>query len=70
MAGGYVVNQAATTEQCLYCPVADVNLFFSGVGIDIDSRWRNAGYLVVYVVFNILTIFGVYWLARGPKGSK
>lgn len=68
-AGGYVVNPADVAHDgvCLYCPIGSSDTFFGGIGINIESKWRNAGLLAVYVVFNIFATFVVYWLARVPK---
>lgn len=70
MAGGTVINKDETMGQCFYCPVDSTNDFFKGVGIDLHKRWRNVGYLAVYIMFNIALTFGLYWLARVPRRRK
>ncbi|OTB00937.1 hypothetical protein M426DRAFT_266701 [Hypoxylon sp. CI-4A] len=65
-ANGYVENPEATSS-CLYCPIADTNSFLGGLGMNTESPWRDVGYLVVYVVFNILATFGSYWMSRVPR---
>ncbi|CAH0015952.1 unnamed protein product [Clonostachys rhizophaga] len=70
MAGGTVINKDETMGQCFYCPVDSTNDFFKGVGIDLHKRWRNVGYLAVYIMFNIILTFGLYWLARVPGRRK
>lgn len=64
-AGGYLVDPEAT-EKCGLCPVGSTNDVMAAMGLDIrmSSAWKDVGYLTVYVVFNMLAIFGVYWLVR------
>ncbi|KAK7957645.1 ABC-2 type transporter-domain-containing protein [Apiospora saccharicola] len=68
-AGGYVENPEATaTERCLYCPVDRTNHLLLRFGIHAEqSAWQNVGYMSVYVVFNVLATYLIYWLARVPK---
>ncbi|TAQ91217.1 hypothetical protein B7494_g440 [Chlorociboria aeruginascens] len=68
-AGGTLKNPAATTD-CLYCPVDQTNDLLQKLEFDIDHPWRNVGYLAVYVVFNSLAIYIIYWLVRVPKTNK
>ncbi|KAI0188150.1 ABC-2 type transporter-domain-containing protein [Xylaria flabelliformis] len=68
LAGGYIEHSDNATD-CLYCPADSTNAVLESFGIDIQSRWQNVGFLVVYVVFNILATFGIYWLLRVPKRS-
>ncbi|OTA55242.1 hypothetical protein K449DRAFT_176834 [Hypoxylon sp. EC38] len=68
-AGGTLRNPAATTD-CLYCQVNQTNNLLQQLGMEIEHAWRNVGYMVVYIVFNSLAIYAIYWLARVPKGSR
>lgn len=67
-AGGYLVNPEAK-ENCGLCPVGSTNDVMAAMGLDINmsSAWKDVGCLTVYVVFNVLAIFGVYWLVRVRK---
>ncbi|KAK3311734.1 uncharacterized protein B0T15DRAFT_572038 [Chaetomium strumarium] len=73
-AGGYMANPEVNAGSaglgglrggaaaCLYCPVSDVNAVLQQLGIDMDTghAWRDTGFLVAYIVFNALAVFGVY----------
>ena len=70
MAGGYVLDPLATTE-CRYCPFNSTNSLLESLSINPDTAaWKNVGYLMVYIVFNILATFGLYWLVRLPRRRK
>lgn len=69
VAGGSLENPEATTD-CLYCPVDQTNHLLQQLGMETKNAWRNVGYMVVYIVFNTLAIYTIYWLARVPKGAK
>ncbi|KAI1468958.1 multidrug resistance protein CDR1 [Daldinia caldariorum] len=65
-AGGQVLNPLDDLE-CRYCPLSDVNSILRSFGIDQRNAWRDVGFMVVYVIFNILATFGMYWLVRVPR---
>ncbi|KAL2755434.1 hypothetical protein ACRALDRAFT_1082331 [Sodiomyces alcalophilus JCM 7366] len=70
-AGGQLVGGSAeSSEECLYCPMAQTNEFLASINIDFANRWRNFGFLWVYIAFNIVAAFFFYWLARVPKKSR
>lgn len=70
-AGGYLVgNSGQSSDQCSYCAMDNTNTFLASLNADFDNRWRNFGFLWVYVVFNIGAAIGLYWLARVPKKSR
>ncbi|KAK1148199.1 Multidrug resistance protein [Aspergillus melleus] len=66
MAGGFVQDCNATDE-CRFCPISDTNRFLSNLSISFANRWRNFGLMWVFVVFNVFSAIGLYWLARVPK---
>lgn len=68
-AGGQVLNPLDNVD-CQYCPYHEGNSILVSFGMDLAHAWRNAGLMVVYVCFNILAIFGIYWAARVPKKWK
>jgi len=66
MAGGYLETPSAT-QGCVYCPVSDTNMLLSNYGINAKNRWNNFAYLVVYVAFNVVATFGIYWIVREKR---
>ncbi|KAJ8131104.1 hypothetical protein O1611_g2521 [Lasiodiplodia mahajangana] len=58
-----------TRGTCLYCPLHSTNTFLSTMEIYVGDCWFDLGLLFVYVSFNILATFGLYWIARVPKES-
>lgn len=67
LAGGYVKNPEAFSD-CLYCPVLETNRALQDIlGMNTRDPWRNAVYMVVYIVFNVLATYFLYWIARVPK---
>jgi ATP-binding cassette subfamily G (WHITE) protein 2 (PDR) len=68
-AGGILKNPTAITD-CLYCPVDQTNHLLQQLGLETEHAWRNVGYMVIYIVFNTLAIYAIYWLARVPKTSR
>lgn len=67
--GGYLVNPDAT-EDCGFCSVRETNVFLKQIGSEYSTRWRNWGFLMVYIAFNVVAALGLYWLARVPKGGN
>lgn len=55
--------------KCGICPISQTNTFLDSVDVIYGDRWRYLGIAVVYVVINILGTFGIFWLARVPKGK-
>jgi ATP-binding cassette subfamily G (WHITE) protein 2 (PDR) len=68
-AGGILKNPAAATD-CLYCPVNQTNHLLQQLGLETEHACRNVGYMAVYIVFNTLAIYAIYWLARVPKTNR
>ncbi|KAF3069069.1 ABC transporter CDR4 [Daldinia childiae] len=66
---GSLVNPDST-GQCIYCPLRETNTFLATMEIYVVDRWRDFGLQFVYVAFNIILTFFLYWLARVPKGKK
>ncbi|KAI0517757.1 ABC-2 type transporter-domain-containing protein [Xylaria bambusicola] len=69
---GAVMNPSTTTGSCEYCPLANTKPFFQEtLQVSGDNPWYNAGYLSVFIVFNILAMFGLYWVTRvrGKSGG-
>ncbi|ESZ90511.1 multidrug resistance protein CDR1 [Sclerotinia borealis F-4128] len=68
-ASGVLKNPAATTN-CLYCPVDQTNQLLQQLGLETQQAWRIVAYMVIYVIFNTLAIFAIYWFVRMPKKNK
>jgi ABC-type multidrug transport system permease subunit len=66
LAGGSVINPDAL-ENCLYCSVAETNVYLQSIGAEFGQRWRDLGIMWAYVIFNATAALGLYWLARVPK---
>jgi ABC-type multidrug transport system permease subunit len=62
---GEVVNPSSNVD-CRFCPLAKVNSVLDDFGMTVDP-WRDVGLLAIYVCFNIIACFGIYWLARTPQ---
>lgn len=69
VAGGSLLNPEAGSN-CQYCPVSNTNALLASLGISTSTGWKNIGYLSVFIIFNVLATFGVYWLARVPWRRK
>ncbi|KAK9454813.1 ABC-2 type transporter-domain-containing protein [Dipodascopsis uninucleata] len=67
--GGSLLNPNATSN-CEFCTVSSTNVFLATLSSSYSHRWRNFGFLWIYVVFNICAAFFLYWLARVPKKSN
>ncbi|PVH99410.1 hypothetical protein DM02DRAFT_529127 [Periconia macrospinosa] len=68
-AGGALINRDAT-DMCSYCPLSDASEFLDRFNIDYADRWFNFGIVWVFVLFNVVGTFVVYWLFRVPKGQR
>ncbi|KAI1484553.1 ABC-2 type transporter-domain-containing protein [Biscogniauxia mediterranea] len=67
--GGYVANPDARTD-CMYCPASSTNAVLETLGMSTQDRWRNVGFMAVYVVFNIAATFFIYWAVRVPPQKQ
>lgn len=56
-----------TVGQCLYCSVRETNTVLATMGIYVSDTWRDFELQLVYVAFNILATFALYWLVRMPR---
>lgn len=65
--GGFIQNPDSLSGPCLYCPMKDTDQFLSFFSMDYGERWRDLGIILVYVAFNWVATFALYWLARVPK---
>ena len=68
-AGGSLQNPNASLS-CDFCRVSDTNALLDRFGISTSAGWDSVGYLTVFVVFNVLATFFLYWAARIPRKRK
>lgn len=55
-AGGYLTNPDATAS-CNFCSVSSADQFLaSGFNIFYDHAWRNFGFMVAYIAFNVCSL--------------
>nr|A0A1V0QSE4.1 RecName: Full=ABC-type transporter eriD; AltName: Full=Erinacine biosynthesis cluster protein D [Hericium erinaceus]ARE72241.1 ABC-transporter [Hericium erinaceus] len=66
---GSLANPNATAD-CQFCQQTTTNSFLTGIHSSYAHRWRNFGFLWVFILFNIGMAVFFYWLARVPKGSR
>ncbi|KAF5373389.1 hypothetical protein D9757_009736 [Collybiopsis confluens] len=69
IAGGALSNPNATS-QCQFCAITSTNAFLAQVNSFYSNRWRNFGFMWIYIVFNFFAALGFYWLGRVPKNTK
>lgn len=69
--GGYFVgNIGESMNECGYCVMDSINMFFVLLNVSFDNWWRDFGFFWVYVVFNIFVVIGFYWFVRVLKKSR
>ncbi|KAI9830727.1 MAG: hypothetical protein M1819_005391 [Sarea resinae] len=67
--GGAIYNPSATTD-CHFCSLATTNEFLASINMYYHQRWRNFGFMWIYIVANVVGAVGFYWLMRVPKGRQ
>lgn len=67
--GGYLTNPNATSS-CQFCTVRTTDELI-GTNFDIfyNHRWRNLGFMMVYITFNVFCVFALTYLFRIRTGS-
>lgn len=68
-AGGKVYNPNATSN-CQFCSATSTNDFLTSLFINYSDRWRNFGFMWVYIITNVVGCILFYWLARVPKKGR
>lgn len=66
-AGGTIINPNSA-DKCRFCPLQNTNTYLDSVGAEYSQRWRNATLMLVYIAFNVVGIFALYWFFRMPRG--
>lgn len=62
---GYISNPDSNSN-CAYCRFSVGDDFLHTVGIKWNQRWRDFGFIWVYIIFNIVAMLLMYWLIRVP----
>ncbi|EPE27473.1 P-loop containing nucleoside triphosphate hydrolase [Glarea lozoyensis ATCC 20868] len=68
-AGGKIVD-GGDVGGCQYCPFEGTDDLLGMFNISYSERWINLGVLILFVGFNVVATFGVYWLTRVPKRQR
>ncbi|KAJ5153604.1 CDR ABC transporter [Penicillium coprophilum] len=63
---GTLLNPEASMD-CKICTMSQTDQFLGNLDMDYSDVPRNIGLLLVYIVFNIVMTFVVYWWTRVPK---
>lgn len=67
--GGYLVDPSATSD-CGYCSYSDADTYIGSTRMMKYSHyWRNFGLFWVYILFNVVSMMALYWLAKDAKFS-
>ncbi|KAI8381939.1 ATP-dependent permease PDR12 [Nakaseomyces glabratus] len=60
---GYLVNPQATSN-CNYCPYSVQDEVVARFNVKWSYRWRNFGFMWVYICFNIFAMLSCYYIMR------
>lgn len=66
---GQIMNPNATSD-CSFCPLSSTNTFLTGISANYDTRWRDYGIGMAYIVFNIFAALALYWAVRMPHSKR
>jgi ABC-type multidrug transport system permease subunit len=69
-AGGYVTNPEASQALCQFCPAQDTDTVLQSLGIRYVDKWRNFGFMCIFILFNVLGALFLYWISRTSRGHK
>lgn len=62
-AGGYL-NNPKSQKNCQYCQYRVGDDFLKQMNADYNDKWRNIGFFVIYIVFNICAMLFLYYIFR------
>ncbi|KAH0541819.1 hypothetical protein FGG08_003702 [Glutinoglossum americanum] len=63
MMNGKILNPKATSS-CEYCRFSTGDQYLSTIDMRWQDRWRNFGFLVAYILFNVLLVFVFYFFSK------
>jgi ATP-binding cassette, subfamily G (WHITE), member 2, PDR len=64
-----VLRNPSATANCSYCPLRSTDQFLATRDIYYKNRWRNAGLLWAYIIFNIIATAVFYFAFRVKRWS-
>ena len=56
---GYYQESANGT--CLYCRMKHAESYLTSIDMNGDNRFKDIGYLIAYIAFNFLLLYGIYF---------
>ncbi|KAF1965177.1 hypothetical protein BU23DRAFT_593783 [Bimuria novae-zelandiae CBS 107.79] len=65
-----VINNPEATQNCEFCSISVADAYLSSLNMDYGDRWRNIGFLTVYIVFNVLIFTAGLYLHSYPISLK
>lgn len=60
---GKILNPEATSN-CEYCRYSVGDQYLNTLNMNFDDRWRNFGFMCVYILFNASCVFLFFYLTR------
>jgi ABC-type multidrug transport system permease subunit len=60
---GNLLNPSATAD-CAYCRYKDSDQYLGTVNMSYGNRWRNLGFILAYVLFNMGMTFAFFYLTK------
>ena len=60
---GEIYNPDSTTH-CEYCRYSVADQYLASVNMGYADRWRNFGFLCVYIIFNATMVFLAFWITK------
>ncbi|TVY82747.1 ZEB2-regulated ABC transporter [Lachnellula suecica] len=64
------ITNPNATANCKFCGLASTNQFLASLSASYENRWRDSGFLWIFIVFNAVMAVFLYWLVRVPKKTK
>lgn len=61
--GGYLVDPSSTSS-CSYCKYDNADQFLDSISVSYSHTWRNIGFFVVFIIFNLSVGCLIYWALR------
>ena len=53
--------QEGPNGTCLYCRMKHAESYLSSIDMNGDNRFKDIGYLIAYIAFNFLLLYGIYF---------
>ncbi|GAB1527106.1 ATP-binding cassette transporter snq2 [Rhizoctonia solani] len=61
--GGYLLN-SNDSSNCQFCPRSSADAYLTQLNMSFSHRWRNVGFLFVYIIFNVFLVFVFTYIFR------